>query len=96
MTSRDAERSNPILVMKDSMKEGVWAFMALKKGAGNTYIAERIAKTINFMGYKRCAIKCDQEPAMKDLQKEVRHELWEEKVKVAKAVAEALGEERVE
>ena len=70
--------------------------MALKKGAGNTYISERIAKAINFMGYKKCAIKRDQELAMKDLQKEVRLELWNEKVKAAKGVAQLLGEERVE
>ena len=96
MTSRDAEKSNPIVVIKDSMKEGVWAFMALKKGAGNTYIAERIAKAINFMGYKKCAINCDQEPAMRELQREVRLELWKEKVKAAKGVAEWLGEKWVE
>eukprot|EP00973_Karenia_brevis_P096202 12431137-Karenia_brevis.AAC.1 len=96
MTSRDAEKSNPIIVIKDSKNDGVWAFMALRKGSTNTYIAERIAKVINFMGYKKCTIRCDQEPAMKDLQKEVRKELWEEKVKTAREVVDILGKERVE
>eukprot|EP00973_Karenia_brevis_P021534 2959621-Karenia_brevis.AAC.2 len=95
MTNREAAKSNPIAVVKDVKKEGVWAFMALKKGSGGTYIASRIARAINFMGYKKCAIKCDQEPAIKDLQKEVREELWEEKLKVAKEVRSILGEKRV-
>ena len=36
MTGRGADKSRPLVVIKDSMKEGVWAFMTLKKGAGNT------------------------------------------------------------
>ena len=79
MTSRDADSSNPIVVIKDSEKGGVWAFMALKKGSENTHIAERIAKTINFMGYPKCAIRCDQEPAMRELQKEIRSKIWRER-----------------
>eukprot|EP00973_Karenia_brevis_P035405 4880878-Karenia_brevis.AAC.1 len=70
--------------------------MALKKGSGNTYVAERIAKAINFMGYKRCTVRCDQEPAMRDLQKEVRKELWEARLQVANEVKELLGSDRIE
>eukprot|EP00973_Karenia_brevis_P010935 1482748-Karenia_brevis.AAC.1 len=59
-------------------------------------MAERIARAINFTGYRKCVLKCDQEPAMKDLQKEVRQELWKERSKVANEVKEILGKERIE
>ena len=96
MTSCDADSSNLIVVINDSENGGVWAFMVLKKGSANTYIAERIAKTINFMGYPKCAIRCDQEPSMRQLQKEVRTKIWREKIEAAKSVVEILGKERVE
>ena len=70
--------------------------MAREKGSENTYIAERPSKTINLMGYRKCAIKCDQEPAMKELQKELRSKLWKDKVEAAQGVVELLGRDRVE
>ena len=96
MTNREFGQGNPIVVVKDSENDGVWAFMALRKGAGNTYVAERIAQVINFMGYKRCTIRCDQEPAMRDLQKEIRKEIWKERIQAANEVKELLGSDRIE
>ena len=96
MTNREHGKGNPIVVVKDSEKDGVWAFMALKKGSGNSYIAESIARVINFTGYKQCTIRCDQEPAMRDLQKEIRKEIWKERIQAANEVKELLGSDRIE
>eukprot|EP00973_Karenia_brevis_P047090 6536357-Karenia_brevis.AAC.1 len=85
MTSKDSDGSNPIIVIKDHHQGGVWSMMALRKGGRSTYAAARIAKIINDAGYKKCILKCDQEPAVKELQRETRKELWKERVETARA-----------
>eukprot|EP00973_Karenia_brevis_P074863 10403979-Karenia_brevis.AAC.1 len=66
------------------MNGGTWAMLVLRKGAQTTCIAERLAKIINEIGYTEIIIKCDQEPAIKDLQSEIKREMWEELKKAAK------------
>eukprot|EP00973_Karenia_brevis_P093693 12418603-Karenia_brevis.AAC.1 len=60
--------------------------LVLRKGAQTTFIADRIRKIINEIGYKEVIIKCDQEPAIKELQSEIRREMWEELKKAAREV----------
>ena len=55
---------------------GVWSFAIDKKGANNTRIEERMTSAINTIGAPKVALKCDQEPAIKELQREVRNEMW--------------------
>eukprot|EP00973_Karenia_brevis_P081438 11288010-Karenia_brevis.AAC.1 len=79
--------------MKDHYQGGVWAMMALRKGGHSTYMASRISKVIRDAGYKKCILKCDQEPAIKELQREIRKELWSERARIAKDVKDELGNE---
>ena len=69
MTSRGQDASSPILVVKDHYQGGVWAMVALRKGAHTTHMAARIAEIIREAGYKKCVLKCDQEPAIRELQR---------------------------
>ena len=89
------EHVNPTLVVKDHYRGGVWAFMVLRKGSQTTYISQRAAKIIGSLGYKDVVVKCDQEPAIKELQKEIREEMRQKIEQAAKSIREELGEDRI-
>jgi len=68
---RDREPSDqdvlPIIVMKDRMSKGVFAFVVPKKGECE-YAALRAAQDLNkTLGYKKIILKGDQEPALRVL-----------------------------
>ena len=62
-----------VLVCHDSKSGGIKAHVVKSKGIGDTWIAGRIIKDLEDFGYGGCAIKikCDQEPAIVDLQRTV-------------------------
>ena len=69
------------------------------KGVGDTWIANRITKDMEEFGYGRCPIrlKCDQEPAIVDLQKELIKRRGEAKtVPVNSPVGDSKSNGRVE
>jgi len=70
--------SNPILVMTESESGGIWAIPVKRKGSYSSYVSQRIANIIQRIGYARCIIKCDQEPAIIDVTKEVKTSLFRE------------------
>ena len=69
--------ADPVLVMTESESGGVWALAVKMKGNYNSYISSRIADIIEKVGYARCILKSDQEPAIMDVTK-VKRQLWEE------------------
>ena len=71
------EQSNfPILVLKEKTTGGVWAIPVMRKGInGGDQVVERLVKIIADFGSPKAILKCDQEPAIKDLQKETRKEM---------------------
>eukprot|EP00973_Karenia_brevis_P064001 8893993-Karenia_brevis.AAC.1 len=69
--------------------------MVIRKGSQTTYISQRISKILSLLGYKELVLKCDQEPAMKDLQRDIREKMWQELRDAAKEVKEEKGEEAV-
>jgi len=77
-----------VLVLKDSNFGGVWALVVVRKGNGGEYAANRVVEILHKLGYPRCVLKCDQEPAMVDVSKEVRKILWAEVKEIAKKVKE--------
>ena len=79
-----ASDKNAILVLKDGNFGGVWALMVIRKGNGGEYAAVRVADILQKIGYARCILKCDQEPAIVDVSKEVRRVLWQELKDIAK------------
>ena len=70
--------ADPVLVMTESESGGVWALPVKRKGNYTSYISSRIANIIEKVGYARCVLKSDQEPAIMDVTKEVKRQLWEE------------------
>ena len=76
------------LVLKDANFGGVWALVVIRKGNGGEYAAARVADILHKIGYPRCVLKCDQEPAIVDVSKEVRKELWKEIKDIAKDAKE--------
>eukprot|EP00973_Karenia_brevis_P073812 10259409-Karenia_brevis.AAC.1 len=66
--------------------------MVLRKGSQSTYITHKLRKMINLLGYRRYVFKCDQEPALVDVQREVKREMRKEIQESAEAVKEE-GEE---
>jgi hypothetical protein len=75
-----------VIVVKDTNFGGVWALMVVRKGGCGEYAATRITDIINKLGYPRCILKCDQEPAIVEVTKEVRREAWKEIKEIAEGV----------
>eukprot|EP00973_Karenia_brevis_P075571 10498545-Karenia_brevis.AAC.1 len=78
MTTSGNEAVNPVLVVVDHFNGGVWSTMVLRKGSQSTYITQKLRKMLNLLGYQRYAIKCDQEPALVEIQRDVRKEMRKE------------------
>eukprot|EP00973_Karenia_brevis_P042574 5893899-Karenia_brevis.AAC.2 len=96
MNNKGEDHANPTLVVKDHFRGGVWAFMVIRKGSQTTFITQRVAGIISSLGYKEVIIKCDQEPAIKELQRDIREEMWKELKQAAKDIREANGDGRVQ
>ena len=77
---------HPTLVIRERTSGGTWALPTLRKGVNNNNIAKRIVEIIDSVGAYKVIIKTDQEPAIIDVQKEVRRELWEELTEIMKDV----------
>ena len=68
--------ADPVLVMTESESGGgVWALPLKRKRNYYSYISSRIANIIEKVGYARCVLKSDQEPAIMDVTKEVKRQL---------------------
>ena len=65
--------NKPMIVMEDRLVGTITAHMCMKKGPEDKWIASRIAKDIEYCGYKgsRVVLKCDQEAALVAVQGEV-------------------------
>ena len=76
----------PILVVHDSVGEGVWAIPVHKKG-DDSYAKKRVCGVIRRLGYSKIVIMSDQEFALADLEEQVRHkefresEKWQDDIK---------------
>ena len=83
--------STPTLVSRDTRSRFITAVTLNHKGASDPWIAERIVEDIGMLGYGRMILKTDQEPAIKDLQKEVRQRRWDELKGITAAVRDRHG-----
>ena len=70
--------STPILVFKEKKSKAIFAHIVDQKGVGDGHLVERVVKDIDSMGYGRITVKSDQEPAIKDLTRELREQRWED------------------
>ena len=59
-------------MITESQSGGIWAIAVKRKGNYSDYVSKRIASIIEKVGYARCVLKSDQEPAIFDVAKEVK------------------------
>ena len=72
----DDQSNYPILIIRERKFRGIWAAPAVRKGIhGGDKMVERVVKIITDFGAPKVIIKSDQEPAMKDTQREIRKEM---------------------
>jgi hypothetical protein len=75
------EVNNPIVVMHDSMSEGVWVVFARRKG-DIEYVVKRIVDIIKRLVCSKIVLKSDQEPAMKQVGDKARESIWDDMEKM--------------
>ena len=80
MTKKPSEEDlmHPILVIKERMFGGVWSLPVLRKGTYMNNVVQRVVNIITSIGSPKVVLKSDQEPAMIDIQSQVRKEFWNE------------------
>ena len=78
MNEIDDENNLPILVIHDSMSEGVWAMFVKRKGNYSEYVSKKLFDIVNMLGYSKIVLKSDQEPAIKDLMYEAKKKVWQD------------------
>ena len=74
----DEYLSYPVVVMTESESGGIWSIPVMRKGNYSEYVSKRLSNIIEKVGYAKCVIKCDQEPAMIDVAKEIKTKMWDE------------------
>ena len=65
------ERGSPVLVIREWRHKMTWAMLAPGKGTEFPWIAERAAKFIDQRGHNRVTLRCDNEPAIEALAREI-------------------------
>ena len=90
LNEKSEDANDPILVMHDSMSEGVWFIFVRQKG-GNSYSAKRVSGIIKRLGYSKVVIKSDQEPAIANLEDRAREMLWHDIDEMLKEIKEECG-----
>ena len=90
MTQRPSEEqlTYPILVIKERVTDGIWALPVTRKGTQKNNVVKQVLEIINSVGSPKVILKSDQEPAIIDLQKEIRKELWDEVLKLIEKIEE--------
>jgi hypothetical protein len=84
---------SPTLVYRDKMSRTVFAHTVTQKGIGDGWILNKVVDDLDSLGYGRIIVKSDQEPAIKNLQAEVRQMRWEELQLLMKTVKDKRGVE---
>jgi hypothetical protein len=81
----------PTIVLRDRRSRMIFAHTVTQKGASDPWIVGKIVEDIDALGYGRVVIKSDQEPAIKDLQKEVKQQRWDELVVLMEMIKDIRG-----
>ena len=64
---QDEEKCLPMLAMKDHKSKMIFSHVVPKKGASVAYCVSQAVRNLEYLGYPKIVLKCDQEPAMLDL-----------------------------
>jgi hypothetical protein len=79
---------SPTLVYRDRNSRRCFAHLVSHKGIGDPWILNQIIEDLDSLGYRRIVLKSDQEPAIRDLPREVRLQRRDELVALMKVVKE--------
>ena len=63
LNEKSDDVNNPILVVHDSVSEGVWAIF-VKRKSESSYSVKKVSDIIKRLGYSKIIIKSDQEPSL--------------------------------
>jgi hypothetical protein len=77
-----------IIVLRGRRSRMIFAHVVTHKGSCGPWIVGRIVEDLDLLGCGRMIIKSDQEPAIEDLQKQVRQQRWVELVVMMQMVRE--------
>ena len=65
------DRVSPVLVIRERRHNMTWAMLVPRKGAEFPWIAKRAVKFIDQLGHNRVTLRCDTEPAIEALAREI-------------------------
>ena len=65
------DRVSPVLVIREWRHKMTWAMLVPRKGREFPWIAKRAAKFIGQLGHNRVTLRCDNEPAIEALAREI-------------------------
>ena len=68
--------------------------VACRKG-GVKHVAAKVAEVIGNLGYEKVVLKSDQEPAIVDLQTQVKSMRWKQLEEISKNIKSACGNQVV-
>ena len=90
LNEKNDDVNHPILIMHDSMSEGVWAIFARKKG-DNDYVVKRVVEIIKRLGYSKIVLKSDQEPAIRNLEGKAQSSIWADAEQLQENIKQECG-----
>ena len=65
------DRVGPLMVIRERRHKMTWAMLVPGKGTEFPCIAKRAAKIIDQLGHNRVTLRCDNEPAIEALAREI-------------------------
>ena len=65
------EHVSPVLVIRERRHKMTWAMLVPRKGTEFTWIAKRAARFTDQFGHSRVTLRCDNEPAIEALAREI-------------------------
>ena len=65
------DRVSPVLVIRERRQKMTWAMLVPRMGREFPWIAKRAAKFIDQLGHNRVTLRCDNEPAIEALARDI-------------------------
>ena len=67
------EHVSPVLVIRERSHKMTWAMLVPRKGTEFAWIAKRAARFIDQLGHNTVTLRCDNEPAIEAVAREIAH-----------------------
>ena len=65
------EHVSPVLVIRERRLKMTWAMLVPRKGTESPWIAKRVPRFIDQLGHNTVTLRCDDEPAIEALAREI-------------------------